>query len=210
MGKGWLQTANTRIWQWPTLTFYLSSTFPKWELGKSVVVKCARYSMDFTLVRCHENNFLIAKKVWFPHFTWKEYITLWSMATPPLKSFQRPWSMKNTLLTLKLVISGACMSDQWKSFLFLVCCSQVKYYWSFFSTDPIKEAPATIHDAWKFCKDHSRSVEVFYKNTEGDKILTRVHFQFDPEVSTVCVFAYLYVLYIYNIYICMYVATQVG
>ena len=48
---------------------------------------------------------------------------------------------------------------------------------------------------------------MFYKNTEGDKILTRVHFQFDPEVSTVCVFAYLYVLYIY---ICMYVATQVG
>ena len=125
------------------------------------------------------------------------------MATPPLKSFQRPWSMKNTLLTLKLVISGACMSDQWKSFLFLVCCSQVKYYWSFFSTDPIKEAPATIHDAWKFCKDHSRSVEVFYKNTEGDKILTRVHFQFDPEVSTVCVFAYLYVLYIY-MYVCSY------
>ena len=63
----------------------------------------------------------------------------------------------------------------------------MKYHYASFSTDPIKEAPATIHDAWKFCKDHSRSVEVFYKNVDGDKVLTRVHFQFDPEVSTVCV-----------------------
>ena len=44
---------------------------------------------------------------------------------------------------------------------------------------------------------------MFYKNMDGDKILTRVHFQFDPEVSTVCVFVLLYVLYIY-IYIYIY------
>ena len=56
-----------------------------------------------------------------------------------------------------------------------------------FSTEPKKETSngtLTAWDAWEFCKDHSRSVEVFYRNMDGDKILTRVHFQFDPEVNT--------------------------
>ena len=57
------------------------------------------------------------------------------------------------------------------------------------STEPKMEKEGTKSvtcKAWEFCQDHSRSVEVFYKNMDGDKILTRVHFQFDPEVSTVC------------------------
>ena len=89
---------------------------------------------------------------------------------------------------LMLVISDACMSDQSKSILYIVSYSQVSTNAATFPTAPIKEAPASIHEAWKYCKDHSRSVELYYRNMDGDKILTRVHFQFDPEVSTVCVF----------------------
>ena len=48
-----------------------------------------------------------------------------------------------------------------------------------------EETKSVTCQAWEFCQDHSRSVEVFYKNMDGDKILTRVHFQSDPEVSTV-------------------------
>jgi len=53
--------------------------------------------------------------------------------------------------------------------------------------EPHKEASAETHYAWEFCKNRSRSVEVFYRNMDGDKILTRLHFQFHPEVSNVCV-----------------------
>lgn len=53
--------------------------------------------------------------------------------------------------------------------------------------EPHKEASAETHYVWDFCKNRSRSVEVFYRNMDGDKILTRLHFQFHPEVSIVCV-----------------------
>ncbi len=45
-----------------------------------------------------------------------------------------------------------------------------------------------LWEAWSYCKRQSKSVELFYKNMDGDKILTRVHFPFDPAVSGgVCV-----------------------
>ena len=37
--------------------------------------------------------------------------------------------------------------------------------------------------AWQFCKQHSKSIEIDYENMDGDKILTKVHFQYDPHVS---------------------------
>ena len=40
-----------------------------------------------------------------------------------------------------------------------------------------------IYRAWSYCKKKSRSVEVFYKNMNGEKVLTRIHFPFDPAVS---------------------------
>ncbi len=43
-----------------------------------------------------------------------------------------------------------------------------------------------LAEAWSYCKRQSKSIEVFYKNMDGDKILTRVHFPFDPDVS-VCI-----------------------
>ncbi len=43
-----------------------------------------------------------------------------------------------------------------------------------------------LWEAWSYCKRQSKSVELFYKNMDGDKILTRVRFPFDPAVS-VCV-----------------------
>ena len=39
-----------------------------------------------------------------------------------------------------------------------------------------------IVKAWQFCKRQSKSVEVFYKNMDGQKILTQVHFPFNPDV----------------------------
>ena len=41
-------------------------------------------------------------------------------------------------------------------------------------------------EALKFCKGLSKSVEVVYNNTEGEKVLTRIHFKYDSEVSGTC------------------------
>ena len=41
-----------------------------------------------------------------------------------------------------------------------------------------------LYQAWQFCKKQSKSVEVFYRNMDGDKVLTRVHFPFNPDVSS--------------------------
>ena len=51
---------------------------------------------------------------------------------------------------------------------------------SFFVSVP--EDPE-VRKVWDFCAHRSKSVEIYYKNMDGDKILTRIHFQFDPVVS---------------------------
>ncbi len=40
-----------------------------------------------------------------------------------------------------------------------------------------------VQKAWNFCSKRSKSIEVCYENMDGEKILTRVHFQFDPVVK---------------------------
>ena len=49
-------------------------------------------------------------------------------------------------------------------------------------TEPKKEE-GELYKAWEHCKRWSRSVEVFYKNMDGDKVLTKVHFPYNPDVS---------------------------
>ena len=39
-----------------------------------------------------------------------------------------------------------------------------------------------LHKAWALCKRHSKSVEIFYRNMDGDKVLTKIHFPFNPDV----------------------------
>ena len=39
-----------------------------------------------------------------------------------------------------------------------------------------------LYKAWALCKRHSKSVEVFYRNMDGDKVLTKIHFPFNPDV----------------------------
>ena len=39
-----------------------------------------------------------------------------------------------------------------------------------------------MEKVWSFCKKRSKSIEVFYRNMDEDKVLTKVHFQFDPVV----------------------------
>ena len=41
----------------------------------------------------------------------------------------------------------------------------------------------TLQEVWKFCKSQSKNVEVLYENMNGRKILTRIHFRFDPHVT---------------------------
>ena len=41
-----------------------------------------------------------------------------------------------------------------------------------------------IYKAWNYCSDHSKSVEVLYKNLDGEKVLSKVHFRYDPAVSS--------------------------
>ena len=40
-----------------------------------------------------------------------------------------------------------------------------------------------LHKAWNLCKRHSKSVEVFYRNMDDEKVLTKIHFPFNPDVS---------------------------
>ena len=46
-----------------------------------------------------------------------------------------------------------------------------------------------LHKAWALCKRHSKSVEVFYRNMDGDKVLTKIHFPFNPDVRE---YSYMY------------------
>ena len=48
-----------------------------------------------------------------------------------------------------------------------------------------EECPKEVEEACKFCKEHSRCVEVVYRNEQNEEILTRVRFQLYPEVSEV-------------------------
>ena len=42
---------------------------------------------------------------------------------------------------------------------------------------------ANANEAWQFCKQRSKSIEIDYENMDGEKVLTKVHFQYDPRVS---------------------------
>lgn len=81
------------------------------------------------------------------------------------------------------------------------------FYCESLSTEPKKETKeetlSEIHQAWEFCNERSRSVEVCYRNMDDVKIITRVHFQFDPVVSTVYVLSLLLVC-VCVLYMCGY------
>ena len=38
-------------------------------------------------------------------------------------------------------------------------------------------------EAWNYCLERSKSVEVLYKNLDGEQILANVHFTYNPAVS---------------------------
>ena len=40
-----------------------------------------------------------------------------------------------------------------------------------------------LYRVWQFCKRQSKSVEVFYRNMDEQKVLTKIHFPFNPDVS---------------------------
>ena len=40
-----------------------------------------------------------------------------------------------------------------------------------------------LFKAWNYCSERSKSVEVLYENLDGEKILSKVHFHYDPDVS---------------------------
>ena len=51
------------------------------------------------------------------------------------------------------------------------------------ATKEEQESAQDIWDAWKYCVDRSKSVEVLYENLDGEKILSRLHFHYQPDVS---------------------------
>ena len=59
----------------------------------------------------------------------------------------------------------------------------VMFEFSHVHTAPHKDSPADVRMAWEFCKERSKSIEVCYENQQGEKILTRVHFKFEKQVS---------------------------
>lgn len=44
------------------------------------------------------------------------------------------------------------------------------------------EEDDTLRRAFQFCHARSKSIEINYKNMDGEKILTKVNFQLDPSV----------------------------
>ena len=55
------------------------------------------------------------------------------------------------------------------------------------ATKEDKESAQDTWDAWKYCLDRTKSVEVLYENLEGEKILSRLHFRYQPDVSRLVV-----------------------
>ena len=51
-----------------------------------------------------------------------------------------------------------------------------------FSSSSTEPKGGDAEKVWNFCKKRSKSIEVFYRNMDGDKVLTKVHFQFNPVV----------------------------
>ena len=49
--------------------------------------------------------------------------------------------------------------------------------------DEDHQRKSEILKVWKYCCEQSRSVEVLYENLDGEKVLSKVHFQYDPDVS---------------------------
>ena len=50
--------------------------------------------------------------------------------------------------------------------------------------DEEQQRQREIQDVWQYCSERSKSVEVLYDNLDGDKMLSKVHFRYDPSVST--------------------------
>ena len=50
------------------------------------------------------------------------------------------------------------------------------------SDDP-SEREEKLKEAWEYGEDHTRSVEVLYENLDGDGVLAKVHFTYNPSVS---------------------------
>lgn len=49
-----------------------------------------------------------------------------------------------------------------------------------------------VISVWRKCERESKCVEVVYKNTEEEEILTKVHFQFNPKVVLEIDFHFIY------------------
>ena len=59
-------------------------------------------------------------------------------------------------------------------------------------SNPIKvQCAKDLKEAWEYCKENSKSVEILYENEHNQKTLAKVHFRFDPNVSS-------YVYYYFN------------
>ena len=50
--------------------------------------------------------------------------------------------------------------------------------------DEEQQRQREMQDVWQYCSERSKSVEVLYDNLDGDKMLSKVHFRYDPSVST--------------------------
>lgn len=50
---------------------------------------------------------------------------------------------------------------------------------------PTEDDNGEILKVWKYCSERSKSVEVLYENLDGEKMLSKVHFRYDPAVSAV-------------------------
>ena len=54
------------------------------------------------------------------------------------------------------------------------------------ATQPDCSCPEPVVNVWKKCKRESKSVEIVYQNAEQEQMLTKVYFQFNPEVGCAC------------------------
>lgn len=53
------------------------------------------------------------------------------------------------------------------------------------SGNPIEaKCYADLREAWEHCYRNSKSVEILYENEDDQKTLAKVHFRFDPKVTT--------------------------
>ena len=61
------------------------------------------------------------------------------------------------------------------------------------STDAVEiKCDADLKEAWEYCDRNSKNIEIIYEDDDHQKTLAKVHFRFNPKVSSIVNYAMIW------------------